>query len=49
MHLVREGSGVVNDVCTQVLGLYEMLGVKEQRLDRPQVWVSTLGRVCLCV
>lgn len=28
MPLVKEGSGVVNDVCAQVSGLYVMLGIK---------------------
>lgn len=53
MPLVKEGSGVLNDACAQVLGLYVMLGVKNSdcRMARQATGVGAASgeSVCLCV
>lgn len=58
MPLVKEGSGVVNDVCARVLGLHVTLGIKssDYRMARQATGVGVgLGEgvslrapVCVC-
>ena len=50
MPLVKEGSGVVNDVCAQVLGLYVMLGIKNSdcRMARQATGAGAASGECVC-